>query len=157
MFWHVRGNEFKRITGDEACDRLRARMQDGPPPGLLAYRDGSAVGWCSVQPRESYDRLLHSPTLHPENPGEEGVWAVPCFFVHRTARRSGVTRALLDGAVDYAKRQGAAAIEGYPKDTPHRKLQASELYPGWVGLFQDAGFHEVTRRSPTRPIMRKTL
>jgi GNAT superfamily N-acetyltransferase len=35
------------------------------------------------------------------------VWSVTCLFVHRTARRSGVAKLLLDGAVEHARRNSA--------------------------------------------------
>ena len=39
------------------------------------------------------------------------------IFVPRSHRQQGVTRALLEGAVAYAKKLGARVVEGYPFDT----------------------------------------
>ena len=65
-------------------------------------------------------------------------------------------RALIDGAVALAREHGAPAVEAYPMD-PQRKMGSSELYTGLLSAFTDAGFHEVARRSPTRPIVRRKL
>lgn len=32
-------------------DRIKARIDAGPPPGLLAMRDGEAIGWMQIGPR----------------------------------------------------------------------------------------------------------
>ena len=65
--------------------------------------------------------------------------------------------ALLDAAVEFAAEGGAEAVEGYPKDTGDARRHANELFVGSVAMFRQAGFEEVARRSPTRPIMRRRL
>jgi hypothetical protein len=65
-------------------------------------------------------------------------------------------RRLLDGAVAFAARSGAAAVEACPIDV-RRRLVWGEGYVGVASVFREAGFEEVARRSPTRPLMRKTL
>ncbi|MFB4270098.1 hypothetical protein [Nonomuraea sp. GTA35] len=62
---------------------------------------------------------------------------------------------LLRSRVARPASQGARVVEGYPKDS-EKRLPADELYHGWRSLFEEAGFEEVERRSPTRPIMRVT-
>jgi GNAT superfamily N-acetyltransferase len=80
---------------------------------------------------------------------------VVCFYVERGERRSGVAAALLDAAVELAAAGGAGAVEGYPKDTGGGRRPANELFVGSAAMFRRAGFREVGRRSPTRPIMRR--
>jgi hypothetical protein len=51
-------------------------------------------------------------------------------------------------------------VEGYPVDVEHLKAKrvgASALYTGTQRLFEAAGFTEVARPSPTRPLMRLVL
>jgi hypothetical protein len=38
----------------------RGGARRGRAPGLVAYRDGEAVGWVGLSPREDYERLEHS-------------------------------------------------------------------------------------------------
>jgi GNAT superfamily N-acetyltransferase len=156
MYWRVRGSEFDRLWGRGARAAFREVVEAGPPPGLLAYRDGRPVGWCAVAPRETYPRILRSPVLRPadETPA---CWAVVCFYVERGERRGGVAAVLLDAAVERAAAGGAEAVEGYPKDTGGGRRHANELFVGSVPMFRRAGFEEVGRRSPTRPIMRRVL
>jgi GNAT superfamily N-acetyltransferase len=84
-------------------------------------------------------------------------WAVVCFYVVRDERRGGVAAALLEAAVDFAADHGAAAVEGYPKDTAGEKKHANEMFVGSMSMFAEAGFEEAGRRSPQRPIMRRAI
>jgi len=87
-----------------------------------------------------------------------GVWSVVCFFVAKHFRRRGLTTKLLDAAAAYARKHGARIIEGYPVD-PKPGTRSVDVFV-WTGLasaFRNAGFEEVQRRSPTRPIMRRVL
>jgi GNAT superfamily N-acetyltransferase len=133
-----------------------ARQAD-PPAGLLAYRDGEPVGWCALGPRSRYARMLKAPTLRQRDPAEDdAVWLVTCFFVRRDARRSGVTRALLEGAADLARRRGAVAIEGFPLAGAARR-STGEAFVGVEPLFASCGFVPVAHPSPSRVIMRRDL
>jgi len=156
MFYRVRGRDFDRLWGQGARAAFRKVVADGAPPGLLAYRDGTPVGWVAVAPREAYPRVLNSPVLRPVDDAP-ACWAIVCFYVVRGERRGGIAAALLEAAVDFAADHGAAAVEGYPKDTAGTKRHANEMFVGSRSMFQAAGFEEVARRSPQRPIMRRRL
>jgi len=156
MFYRVRSRDFERLWGEGARAAFREVVADGPPPGLLAYRDGRPVGWCAVAPREAYPRVLNSRVLRPLDDAT-ACWAVVCFYVVRDERRGGVAAALLEAAVAFAADHGATAVEGYPKDTAGANKHANEMYVGSVSMFAEAGFEEAGRRSPQRPIMRRRL
>jgi GNAT superfamily N-acetyltransferase len=127
-------------------------IESGEIPGLLAYRDGKPVGWCSVQPRRAFPVLDRSRVLKAVD--DRPVWSVVCFFIARPYRRQGVTVALLKAAVDYAKEQGAQIVEGYPVDPKSGETPDLFAFTGTPSAYHKAGFVEVLRRSPTRPIMR---
>jgi GNAT superfamily N-acetyltransferase len=156
MYYRVRGRDFERRWGQGNREDFRGVVEGGPPPGLLAYRDGAPVGWCAVAPRDHFPRILRSPVLRPVDDAP-ACWAVVCFYVVRGERGGGVAAALLEAAVAYAADHGAASVEGYPKDTEGGRRHANELFVGSMSMFADAGFAEVGRRSPTRPIMRREL
>jgi hypothetical protein len=69
-------------------------------------------------------------------------------------RRRGVTRALIDAALEAARKAKAPAMEAYPLDGV---LSPSATSTGYASTFARAGFKEVARRSPQRPIMRYDL
>jgi GNAT superfamily N-acetyltransferase len=156
MFYRVRGRDFDRLWGKGAKAAFQQVVEQGPPPGLLAYRDQTPVGWCAVAPRAAYPRILSSPTLKPLDDAP-ACWAVVCFYVQRDQRRGGVAAALLEAAVEFAAANGAEAVEGYPRDTDGARKHANEMFVGSMTMFVEAGFEEVGRRSPLRPIMRRAV
>jgi GNAT superfamily N-acetyltransferase len=126
-----------------------------PPAGLLVYRDGEPVGWCATGPLSRYPRALRSNVLKGHEAAAD-TWLVPCFFVRRDARRSGVTRTLLAAAVELAREYGATAVEGFPLAGNDRH-PAGEAYLGIEPVFASCGFTAVARPTPRRVIMRLDL
>lgn len=157
MFFRSPAAAFHAGTRDAGAGNRRALRRvvaAGPPPGLLAYRGRTPVGWCAVAPREAYPRLQNSRVMGPVD--DRPAWSVTCFFVAREARRQGVTRALLDAAAAFAARHGARWLEAYPVDARGRQPDAF-VYHGLAAMFHDPPWREIARRSPTRPVMRRAL
>src|SRR5262245_14495751 len=96
MYWRLRRADFHAGKGQPNKDALRALVDAGPPPGLLAYVGGVAVGWCAVGPRETYPGLARSRILRPVD--ERPVWSITCLFVDRAHRRRGLSARLLRAA-----------------------------------------------------------
>jgi len=130
---------------------LKALVDAGHPPGLIGYRGKVPVGWVSIGPREEYARLKRSVVMKAVD--ERPVWSMVCFVVPAEYRGQGVARALLQGAVAYAREQGATLVEAYPVDRPTRSKD-DYMWFGAKSMFDKAGFKEVARRKPQRPIVR---
>lgn len=130
---------------------LKALVDAGNPPGLIGYRGKVPVGWVSIGPREEYAKLKRSPVMKAVD--EQPVWSVICFVVPAEYRGQGVAQALLKGAVAYAKEQGATLVEAYPVDNPARSKD-EYMWFGAKSMYDNAGFKEVARRKPQRPIVR---
>jgi GNAT superfamily N-acetyltransferase len=159
MFFRRRSAEFEGGARNKGAGNRRAfkgLVDSGRVPGLIAYLDGTPVGWCSVAPREEFGRVERSPVTKPVD-DRTGVWAVVCFYLDRRHRRSGVASELLRAAVDHAAAHGARIVEGYPVDVGDNRKPSAELYHGTATMFARAGFSEVARRSPQRPIMRRRV
>lgn len=92
-------------------------------------------------------RLVRSQTIPAVD--EVPVWAVVCFHVRVGYRRQGVTEELLHGAVEYVRRHGAPALEGYPIDPRGRRVNTADVYVGTTGMFELAGFHRVSQTGAT--------
>jgi GNAT superfamily N-acetyltransferase len=156
MYFRVRQSEFAEGTRVKGRGNRRAfkKLVDArKAPGLLAYLDGRPVGWCSVAPRSEFGRVERSPTSKPVD-DEAGVWSIVCFYIDRRHRGRGVASALLEGAIEHARKKGARIVEGYPIDSSVRKVPNAEGYYGFQSMFEAAGFEEVARRSGSRPVMR---
>jgi GNAT superfamily N-acetyltransferase len=156
---------FYRETGRQAVPagmrladirhrKMRALCEAGPPPGLIAYHDRRPVGWVTLGPRRKFLRLARSSVMKPVD--DAAVWSIICFVVPAEFRHQGVAAALLRGAVDYAARRGARIVESYPVDRTTRGRD-EDLWFGIKSMYDQAGFVEIARRKPRRPVMRLQL
>jgi GNAT superfamily N-acetyltransferase len=82
------------------------------------------------------------------------VWSVTCLFVAKEYRHRGVSVQLLRAAVEHVRQQGGKVVEGYPVEPNKGEMPAAFAWTGIVSAFVQAGFVEVARGSPVRPIMR---
>lgn len=152
-------------TGEAAApnkrDALHGEIADAVvAPGLIAYVDGHPVGWTRVGPRSTLPGVLDNRALARVLPDDDGAWWVTCFKVDSRQRRTGIGAALLRAAVEYAREHGATSVEGHPVDVAALKaaqVSGSAIYTGTVAMFAAAGFTEVARTYPTRPVMRLDL
>jgi GNAT superfamily N-acetyltransferase len=143
----------------QRMERLQEQTHCGFPSaattsGLVAYLDGEPVGWCAVEPRTAFARLRRTPVTW-KGPADDGVWSVVCFATRAGYRRRGVSRALARATVDFARKRGARAIEGYPMLTePGQDVTWGELNVGSRSIFADAGYQEVSHPTLRRVVMR---
>jgi GNAT superfamily N-acetyltransferase len=83
------------------------------------------------------------------------VWAVTCFVTRKGYRRQGISTVLARAAVGFARDRGATAVEGYPLlPRTEGRVGSGDLYVGTVGMFESAGFTEVSRPTERRAVMR---
>jgi GNAT superfamily N-acetyltransferase len=156
MLWRLSRKQFESQKGEANKHSMKAIVDSGEVPGILAYHDTKAIGWCAIAPRSSFPALSRSRILKPID--DRPCWSVACLFIDRSYRKKGVSSKLLRAATDYARSQGAELVEGYPVEPKSGK----DIPPAfaWTGIpkaFIRSGFKEVARRSPTRPIMRLEL
>ena len=155
---------WSSVGAEELGFRLRAQTDCGhresdTTSGLVAYLDGEPVGWCAVAPRSAHPRLLRNTRVpwdgRAEDKSDDTVWAVTCFVTRTGFRRRGVSRALARATVDFARKRGARALEGYPMVTqPGREITWGELHVGSRSIFEAAGFREVSHPTLRRVVMR---
>lgn len=162
QYFLTTGRSYEESPGRNRSD-LEAQVREAEvPPGLLAYRDGEPVGWVQLGPREDFPRVAAHAAL-ARLVGERGagreVWRTTCFVVKVGHRRQGVARALLAAAVDFAAEHGADVLEAHAVDVAARSARpaGASLYHGTVSMFRAAGFTEVGRTAPARPVMRRDL
>lgn len=141
-------------SGLENQARMKTLVDGGTVPGLIGYAYGVPVGWVSLGPREDYARLSRSPVMKPVD--DRPVWSIVCFFIDPKARGRGLSARMLTAAVDYARSCGARLVEAYPVDKDKRS-HPDFMFFGAKSMYDRAGFREVARRTPTRPVVRKAL
>jgi GNAT superfamily N-acetyltransferase len=148
MYWRI-GSAYRKRPGAANKAAFREVTQNGPPPGLLAFEGQLAVGWCQLTPREALPWLDRNWRVRRVD--DLPVWSISCFYIRKGYRRRGITSALIQAALEAAKRAGAPAVEAYPLDA---SLSPSATSTGYVSTFERAGFKVVARRVAARPIMR---
>jgi len=122
------------------------------PAGMLAIHEGKAIGWCAFAPREDFTRLSRSRVHKPID--DKPVWSIPCMFIHKRFRKSGLSIAFLKGIVTYARKNGIKIMEAYPTIPTKGKLPDSFVWIGLYKSFERAGFKIADRTSPNRPMVR---
>lgn len=150
----------EREANDREANKahMRARVMAGPPPGILAVENDQAIGWLQVGPKADVPqwnskRRVSAP--QPDSQPEDGsVWAMSCFFVAKNARGKSVSRRLVAGGVEFARKNGARLIESCPMDSSKSPLS---LFVGSSHVFREAGFEQVALRKEGRPLMRLVL
>lgn len=125
------------------------------PTGMLAMHNGVAIGWCAFAPREDLPKLARS-RVH-KRIDDKPVWSIPCFFIKKEFRGKGVSVALLNGVIAYAKKQKIKTIEAYPAIPTQGKLPDAFAWIGLYRSFEKAGFTIVDRTSVNRPMVRYEL
>jgi GNAT superfamily N-acetyltransferase len=155
MWFRLRRRDWDVLGRSGRKAAFRRVVEEGPPPGLLAYAGSEPVAWVAVGPRDRYPAVERSRVVGPVD--DRPAHAITCFYVAAPWRRRGLTRPLIDAAVAFARGQGASLVEAYPLDPAPGKRMAWDGYHGFAAAFRDRGFVEVARRSPQRPIMRLEL
>ncbi|MBY3093823.1 GNAT family N-acetyltransferase [Rhizobium laguerreae] len=150
-YWYLPNADYKTGWGEGNRNWFRSLLTEPRPPGILGYCENEPAGWCGVAPRVVFDRLRRSKHFAPVD--DRPAWSINCFIVRKPFRRQGLSRLLLKYAVEFATVNGAERLEAYPVDQAARASNGAELYPGTLSMFLDAGFTEVARRLPARPVV----
>lgn len=126
--------QFYGQPGDipRARQWLRERLRFGESVVLLAKRGGATLGFAQLYPMFSSVRTART-------------WILNDLYVDAAARRTGVARALLDAAADFARKDGAAGIsletmaDNEAARATYRAAGWREDATQWYSLAFDAG------------------
>ena len=87
-------------------------------------------------------------SVYQDSPGRSFARLVRVVYPGPPRHRgNGISHALLDGAVAYARSGGAPAVEGYPVDNRGQKVDLTMAYVGTRKLFEEAGFTKAANTS----------
>ena len=158
LSYRIPSKENVELRGAARAEKVAALMISGPI-GVLAYDGDEVVGWAAVAPR-AVTTFARSRTI--PHVDDLDVWSVWCMRVRPGHRGKGVSHPLLAGAVEFARSQGAPAIEGYPVDNRGARVDTTMAYVGTRALFEKAGFEQVAATSSVvggfpRVVMRRAF
>lgn len=151
-YWYLPNGDYKAGWGQSNGQTLEGLVKAGSEPGLIAMVGGEPAAWVSVAPRRNFDRLNRSRNFAAID--DANVWAVNCFVVVPPFRKQGLVTGLAVAAAQFAIARGADGAEAYPI-VPSNKSGPPDLFVGTERAFLAAGYVEVARPLPRRPIMRR--
>ncbi|HEY6737804.1 MAG TPA: GNAT family N-acetyltransferase [Actinopolymorphaceae bacterium] len=127
----------RELVGPARGEYVRKLCGRKIAPGVLGYDGDEVVGWAAVAPRAELPFARSRKIPHVD---DLPVWSMWCVRVRPGHRGKGISRALLEGAVEYARSHGAPAVEGYPVDNQGQKVDLTMAYVGTRKVFEDVGF-----------------
>lgn len=136
LSYRLPGSEHRDLRGPARGRRMRSLVAEGPP-GVLAYDGDEVVGWAAVHRRADTSFATNRRIPHID---DLDVWSLWCIRVRPGHRGQGISHALVEGAVAFARSEGAPAIEAYPVDNEGEKVDLTMAYVGTRALFERAGF-----------------
>jgi len=146
LSYRIPSKENQSLTGPARGRKVAALLKQGPP-GVLAYQDDEVVGWAAVHPRADTSFATNRRIPHVD---DLDVWSLWCVRVRPGHRGEGISHALVEGAVAFARESGAPAVEAYPVDNKGRKVDLTMAYVGTRRLFEKAGF---TKAADTESVL----
>lgn len=160
LTYRLSSKENRALTAPQRAEKVRELCSLEIAPGVLAYLDGEVVGWAGVAPRADLAQFANSRII--PHVDDLPVWSIWCVKVRGGFRKRGISAALIEGAVDYARTSGAPAVEGYPIDNKGKRVDLISAFVGTRAMFERAGFTkaadtESVRGGLPRIIMRLDL
>lgn len=160
LSWRLSSQENRELKGTQRADKVRELCARDLAPGVLAHIDGEVAGWAGVAPRSDLHPFAHSKRI--PHVDDLPVWTLWCIRVRPGYRKQGITDALIEGAVAYARASGAPAVESYPVDNRGEKVDLTMAFVGTRSMFERAGFTKVADTTSVsggfpRIVMRRTL
>jgi hypothetical protein len=97
MAWRMTKEELKNNNTASRKKFINQRVMSNTPVGLLAYRGDEPIAWCSIAPRDTYQRLGGDEQI-------DKVWSIACFYVKKEFRDQGFVDFLIEGARNMQRR-----------------------------------------------------
>ncbi|MGC8461810.1 MAG: GNAT family N-acetyltransferase [Candidatus Dormibacteria bacterium] len=138
MWWRLTKDSFADHQGDANRNALRTLVVDEEEPGLLAFDNGTTVGWVATGPVINYPRM-HDPdeTYAADEPD---AWVINCIYVRPGYRKQGISAMLIDAAARSAFERGANDVYGFPMDPRRPEFTGRHASHGTLSAFLSAGF-----------------
>jgi GNAT superfamily N-acetyltransferase len=138
LSWRLSGKENRALVGSQRADKVRELCSRDLAPGVLAHLDGEVAGWAGIAPRAELHPFATSRKI--PHLDDLPVWSLWCIRVRPGYRKKGITAALIEGAVAYARASGAPCVESYPTDNDGQRVDLTMAFVGTRSMFERSGF-----------------
>ncbi len=153
QFYHFPGSmkEWGEITKEQNRNASEKLILEEKMNGLLAYVNDQPVGWCNVNSKKKYSKILYEDEF--EENARDKIASIVCFVISPRFRKKGIARLLLQKAIINLRENGFKWLESYPRKG---ELSDAHSYHGPVSLFSSEGFF-VVNETEDSIVMRKDL
>lgn len=151
MWWRLARAEWRGLSKDQRRLTFKKIVSKGLPTGVMLQDEGEPVGWCAVAPHASLPTFYKSRISYPID--DHPTWCISCFFVKAGHRRKGHMQHLVRGAIWFAKKNGALALDAFPQEMGKRASYV-DTFVGVTSVFKECGFRKVASRGQFRSAMR---
>ena len=141
LSWRLDSKQNRELTGTARAEKVRELCGRTIAPGVIAHLDGEVAGWAGIAPRADLHPFANSKKI--PHIDDLPVWTLWCIRVRPGFRKQGLAKALIEGAVAYAQKCGAPAVEGYPADNGDTRVDLTMAFVGTRKMFEQAGFTKV--------------
>jgi len=154
MWWRLPRPAWQTLTKDERRAAFKNLVKRGERVGVLLFEDKLAIGWCAVTPPGALPTFERSHISKPID--ETKAWRASCFFIKAGYRGKGYMQQLLRGAIWFAKRCNAPALDAFPQVIGSRTGYI-DAFMGVDTSFHACGFKKIEPRGKFRCAMRIEL
>ena len=146
------------FLGDvDTCTREQSRsavinlIEQNKLRGYLVFDNDQPIGWCNVNDRSNYQRLLRDHD-YVDNPDDK-VCSIVCFLIHPDYRRQGIAQRILEKIITDYSNTDYDYFEAYPK----KEASSSEgNFKGPLALYQRNGF-KINKEDGNYYVVRKPI
>ncbi|MFC2097846.1 hypothetical protein ACFLSI_05880 [Bacteroidota bacterium] len=93
MYWRLTHKEYEKNKGENNKLLMRKLIIDESPLGILVYKKGIPIGWCSISPRMNLIRLRTSRLFKPID--NVPVWSITCLYIKKEFRKKNISAQLI--------------------------------------------------------------
>jgi GNAT superfamily N-acetyltransferase len=154
-YFHTMASE-KTFDAQANRDLKEQLVREGRAHAALVLDGDEAVAWCQYGSPEELPNIHHRKQYLAEADVLPD-YRLTCIFVDRDHRRQGVTEVAIQGALDLIAQAGGGVVEGYPHETPTKKVSSSFLYNATRTVYERMGFEYVRPKGLKNTVMRRTV
>ncbi len=154
-WFHPEGREDRGDAEPNPAYKERMVREDVAHAALVFAGD-EAIAWAEYGTPEELPNIHHRKQYLEETVTPPD-YRITCIYVDKRHRRGGLAALALRGALDLIARAGGGLVEGYPQDTPGRKMNPSFLYNGTRHMYEEAGFTYVRPKGKNHCVMTMTV
>jgi len=131
--------EWKGRSGKENQEEAREAIKAGRMKGYLVFDGDKCIGWCNANDAGEFARLREEAGKKID-PGQK-VGCIICYTIHPDYRRQGISKLLLQKAVEGFRVEDYDAVLALPVNFDNPVMR----YRGTASMYRGAGFEEIEK------------